>query len=497
MSGAQQFPRTPTAPIPLSAVCVLLGVPAQPGAVTGVTLASGAVQPGDLYAALPGARTHGARFAGEAVAAGATAVLTDPAGTQVLGAIGVPVIVCPDPRGRLGEISALVYGHPATRLQTFGITGTNGKTTISYMLAAALRALGLPTGMIGTTGTFIGERRLPTARTTPEAPDLQALMALMVHSGVRALAMEVSSHALVLGRVDGLRFDLAGFTNLSADHLDFHETMADYFAAKAELFTDHRCRRAVVNVDDDWGRRLASSTAVPCVTYGLSPSADWTVREISAGAAGSTFVARHGSMSLPVRVRAPGHFNVANALGALVMLVGAGHDPEAAAQALDAFQGVPGRMEVVPGGDVTVIVDYAHTPDAVQRALLAVTPLTQGRIWCVIGCGGDRDEVKRPVMGRLAAELADHVVVTDDNPRSEDPAAIRAAVLDGARVVAGADVQEVADRAEAITTAVSRARPGDTVMILGKGHETGQEIAGVVHPFDDRQVAREVLGGGG
>ena len=495
MSEAEHLSRKPTAPVPLSEVCALLAVPAQEGAVTGVTLSSSGVQPGDLYAALPGAKTHGARFADAAADRGAVAVLTDEPGGQLLTGLPLPVVVCADPRGRLGDVSALIYGYPAQRLRTFGITGTNGKTTVTYMLAAALQALGEPTGLIGTTGTFVRGRRLPTVRTTPEAPDLQALMALMVDSGTTALAMEVSSHALVLGRVDGIRFDLVAFTNLSPDHLDFHGDMDEYFDAKASLFTTERCRRGVINVDDPWGRRLAETTEVPHVTYGLTPSATWTARGVEADAAGSTFHATRGDVVLPVRVRAPGEFNVANALAAVVLLIEAGHEPEAAAAALEAFHGVPGRMEVVPGEGGTVIVDYAHTPDAVERALLAIRPLTQGKIWCVIGCGGDRDFVKRPAMGRIAAELADHVVITDDNPRSEDPAAIRASVLAGALAVPGADVREIGDRAEAIASAIRAADRGDTVMILGKGHETGQEVAGVIHPFDDRQIARELLDG--
>ncbi len=491
MSEAQ-FTRHPTSPVLLSEICALLGVPPVTGSVTGVSLSSAAVQPGDLYAGLPGARTHGARYVAQAVANGAAAVLTDPQGAAMV-EVDVPVVVCVDPRGRLGEVSARVYGDPAARLETFGVTGTNGKTTVTYMLAAALEALGTPVGLIGTTGTYVGGRRLPTVRTTPEAPDLQALMALMVDEDVRALAMEVSSHALVLGRVDGITFDIAAFTNLSPDHLDFHETMDEYFAAKSSLFTAQRSRRAVINTDDEWGRRLAQSTDVPHVTYAVSGPAQWTVRDVRADAAGSVFEAVHAGAAVTVRIGSPGLFNVANALCALAMLVSAGHAAQPAAAALSSFHGVPGRMEVV-GAQPTVIVDYAHTPDAVERALHAIAGLTQGRILCVIGCGGDRDAVKRPAMGEIAARIADHVVVTDDNPRSENPADIRAAVLRGAHRVAGADVTEIGDRSDAIHRAVATADPADTVIILGKGHETGQEIAGVVHPFDDRDVARAALG---
>ncbi len=486
------FTRHPTSPVLLSEICALLGVPPVAGSVTGVSLSSAAVQPGDLYAGLPGARTHGARYVPQAVARGAAAVLTDPQGAAMF-EVDVPIVVCADPRARLGEVSATVYGDPSARLQTLGVTGTNGKTTVTYMLAAALEALGTPVGLIGTTGTYIGARRLPTVRTTPEAPDLQALMALMVDEDVLALAMEVSSHALVLGRVDGITFDIAAFTNLSPDHLDFHETMAEYFAAKSSLFSPLRSRRAVINTDDEWGRRLAGSVVVPHVTYAVSGPADWTIRSVRADAAGSVFEAVHAGTAVTVRVGSPGLFNVANALCALAMLVTAGHAPQPAAAALSSFHGVPGRMEVV-GAQPAVIVDYAHTPDAVERALHAIAGLTQGRIWCVIGCGGDRDAIKRPAMGEIAARLADHVVVTDDNPRSEDPAGIRAAVLRGAHQVAGADVTEIGDRSDAIHRVIAAASPADTVIILGKGHETGQEIAGVVQPFDDRDVARAALG---
>jgi len=487
-----QFTRHPAPPVLLSEICARLGIPAVAGSVTGVSLSSSAVQPGDLYAALPGARTHGAHYAAQAVTAGAAAILTDEPGASLVD-VDVPVLVCADPRGRLGEVSALVYGDPSTRLQTFGVTGTNGKTTVTYMLAAALEALGSPVGLIGTTGTYIGGRRLPTVRTTPEAPDLQALMCQMVDEDVLALAMEVSSHALVLGRVDGITFDVAAFTNLSPDHLDFHQTMEEYFAAKSSLFTPMRSRRAVINTDDEWGRRLAGSTDVPHVTYAVSGPADWTVRSVTADASGSVFQAVRGRTEVSVRVGSPGLFNVANALCALAMLVAGGHAADSAAAALSSFHGVPGRMEVV-GDQPAVIVDYAHTPDAVERALRAIADLTQGRIWCVIGCGGDRDAVKRPAMGEIAARLADHLVVTDDNPRSENPADIRAAVLRGAHRVAGADVTEIGDRSRAIHAVVGAASPQDTVIILGKGHETGQEIAGVVHPFDDRDVARAAMG---
>jgi UDP-N-acetylmuramoyl-L-alanyl-D-glutamate--2,6-diaminopimelate ligase len=491
------FQRKPTSPVPLADICALLEVAPQDAQITGVTLDSTAVQPGDLLAALPGARTHGARYALQAVESGAAGILTDADGAALLQQVPVPVIVVDDPRSVLGEVSALVYGYPAQHLRTFAVTGTNGKTTVTYMLAAALRSLGQTTGMIGTTGTWVGDQRLDTVRTTPEAPDVQAILAMMVQAGITAVAMEVSSHALVLGRVDGLVFDVSAFTNLSPDHLDFHTDMQDYFRAKASLFTAQRTRQAVVNVDDQWGVRLAQQVTVPHATYGLSHG-DWAATDVVSDATGSHFTAVHGSQSLPVRVGSPGRFNVANALCTVAMLVRAGYPAADVGAAIATFTGVPGRMEVVrtgdPGPDMpAVIVDYAHTPEAVRGALLAVRELTQGKIWCVLGCGGDRDAIKRPAMGRMAAQGADQVVVTDDNPRSEDPASIRQAVLDGAQEVVGAQVEQIGDRAQAIATAIGRAGPQDTVMILGKGHETGQEIAGRLYPFDDRVVAREVL----
>ena len=492
-----QYIRRPVAPLALSQVCTAVDLPGLAGVVTGVTLDSRAVIPGDLYAALPGEKTHGARFAAQAVGSGAAAVLTDPAGSDLAGRLSVPTLVVADPRAVLGEVSALVYGHPARRLQTFAVTGTNGKTTVTYMLAAALRALGVPTGLIGTTGTWVGNDRLATVRTTPEAPDVQAILALMVDSGLRAVAMEVSSHALVLRRVDGIRFDISAFTNLSPDHLDFHAGMEDYFAAKAGLFTPARSGRAVINVDDDWGRRLASQLDIPHLTYGFA-GADWTPETVVSDAEGSHFTAVHAGSAYPVHVGSPGRFNVVNSLAALAMLAEAGFPSRDAAEALATFRGVPGRMQVVRATDPedrlpVVIVDYAHTPDAVEGALTTVRPLTQGKIWCVLGCGGDRDASKRPAMGRIAAQLSDRVIVTDDNPRSEDAARIRASVLGGARQVPGADPREIGDRHEAIRVAVHGAVAGDTVMVLGKGHETGQEVGCRVLDFDDRVVARDAL----
>ncbi|MDQ3611307.1 MAG: UDP-N-acetylmuramoyl-L-alanyl-D-glutamate--2,6-diaminopimelate ligase [Actinomycetota bacterium] len=455
--------------------------------VTGCTLDSRAVEPGDLYAALPGASAHGADFAAQAVSAGAAAVLTDPAGAAAFAAYDVPVLVAQDPRAVLGAVARWVHDDPAAGMLVLGITGTNGKTTTAFLLEAALRAAGHRTGLLGTVLTRIGEQVLPSVRTTPEAPDLQALLAVMRERGTTAVAMEVSSHALVLGRVDGVGFEVAAFTNLSQDHLDFHPSMADYEAAKASLFTPARARRAVLNVEDPAGRRIARSTALPVTTYG--EDADWQAREVDLRPDGSTFRLLGPGVDLRVSLALPGSFNVANAVAALACLGAAGVSVRDGVRGIAELSGVPGRMERVEAGQpFLALVDYAHTPDAVSRLLSAVRTLTSGRVIVVLGCGGDRDHAKRPLMG-AAASAADLAILTSDNPRSEDPQAI----LDQMAAGAPEALLEV-DRRTAIARAVAAARPGDAVVVAGKGHESGQEAAGVLTPFDDRLVLREVLG---
>ena len=479
--------------------------PADP-AVTGVALSSTGVRPGDLYAALPGARTHGARFSPDAVSAGAVAVLTDEAGRAAAAAAGVPVLVVETPRHRLGEVARAVYGDPGSAMLTLGVTGTQGKTTTTALMGSALRATGRAAGVVGTLGTSVDGRAVRSALTTPEAPDLHALFAVMREQGVDACAMEVSSHALVQRRVDGVVFDVAVFLNLGRDHLDFHADLEDYFAAKAQLFTAERARQAVIDIDDAHGRRLAAVTELPVTTVAVDRAADWQAVDVRTEPTGSTYtVVSADGRRHPASVSLPGAFNVRNALAATVALVLGGVDLEAAVAGVAAAPGVPGRMERVSApaesaaasgpDDVEVIVDYAHKPDALVAVLDALRPTTRGRLWVVLGAGGDRDRGKRPLMGQVVAERADVVVVTDDNPRTEDPAAIRAALLTGADDAGSgaAEVHEVPDRGKAIRTAVLRAAPGDSVLIAGKGHESGQEVAGVVHPFDDREVACAVL----
>jgi UDP-N-acetylmuramoyl-L-alanyl-D-glutamate--2,6-diaminopimelate ligase len=493
-----------------SALRARLGLPDGPPAhLTGVTLDSRAVRPGDLYAALPGFTTHGARFAGQAASNGGAAVLTDPAGAAIIaesGGVDLPVLVVDDPRGVLGQVAAWLYGEPGQALATTGITGTNGKTTTSWLLDAALRGGGRRTGVIGTVATQVGDEVLPAERTTPEAPEVHALLAVMRQRGVQAVTMEVSSHALALGRVDGLRFGLAVFSNLTQDHLDFHGDMESYFAAKARLFAPERAVAALVCVDDAWGRRmarLARAAGLPTTTLGVEQPADWRVADVASGEqGGQTFTAiGPGGVVVPAAVGLPGRFNVANALAALAAAVHHGVEPTTAAAAIAACPGVPGRMErVVAGQPFLAVVDYAHTPDAVARAIAAAREALApaARVIAVLGCGGDRDRDKRPLIGEVAARGADALVITDDNPRSESALAIREAIAAGStRVHRGerAEVLVEGDRARAIAIAVGMAQPGDAVLVLGKGHEQGQEAAGVITPFDDRVALREAMEG--
>ena len=459
-------------------------------AVTGATVCTQHVRPGDLFAALPGTRAHGADFCADAVAAGAAAILTDRAGAgrPAVRASGLAVLVHDQPRAVLGRLAATIYGDPSTKLTVLGVTGTAGKTTTTYLLRAGLAAAGHQTGLIGTVETVLAGRRLDSALTTPEAPDLQALFAVMAEQGVTHVPMEVSSHALAQGRVAGTRYTVGAFTNLSHDHLDFHADMEDYFAAKAKLF-DGRSAIEVVCTDTPWGQRLVRPGTVTVSTTGAA--ATWTAAQVETSPAGGqtfTAIGPYGNR-FDVRIGLPGSFNVANALLAVAVLDVIGVPRADITRGL-AEARVPGRMEPVAlGQEFVAVIDYSHKPVAVTLALDAVRARAAGRVLLVLGCGGDRDRAKRPLMGAAAARGADLTIVTDDNPRGEDPAAIRAQMLAGALDVPAAsrgEVIEIADRRSAIRYAVARARPGDVVVVAGKGHETGQEIAGVVHPFSDR-----------
>jgi UDP-N-acetylmuramoyl-L-alanyl-D-glutamate--2,6-diaminopimelate ligase len=510
-------------PRPLSGLAELLGVGRaesigrEPGRLSGVTLDSRAAAPGDLYAALPGARAHGAAYAEQAVAAGAVAILTDPDGRDRAARAGVPVFVVSNPRDRLGDVSCWIYGDPSTRMTMVGVTGTSGKTTSSYLIEAGLRAAGHTTALIGGVEIRIGADRVASALTTPEAPDLQALLAVAVERGVTAAAMEVSSHSLALGRVAGTRYDVALFTNLSQDHLDFHAGFEDYFRAKAKLFTPAYSAVGVVNVADRYGRRLVAEASVPIVTFcadpasGAYPQADWQAADVRCGADGSTFrVLGPGGVEADASVTLPGAFNVANALGAIVALVEAGVDLADAVLGVASCPGVPGRLQRVQlsSGGMTpssparetgipdAFVDYSHKPGAVEAVLTALGPVTSGELIVVLGCGGDRDRGKRPLMGAAAARLADVAIFTSDNPRTEDPLAILAEMLQGVLGIPQGERGRVIiepDRTAAIDLAVSLAGKGDVVLVAGKGHETGQYIGGAVLPFNDVEVTAAAL----
>src|ERR1700744_2143351 len=483
--------------VPLSTLTAQVGaVPAEGSSalempITGVTLRAQDVQPGALLAALPGSATHGARFYGEAVERGAVAVLTDASGLAQLNrdAGVVPVIVHPEPRSGLGELAATVYGHPSERLAIIGITGTSGKTTTTYLIEAGLRSAGRTVGLIGTVGLRIDGVDIPSALTTPEAPALQALLAAMAERGVGTVVMEVSSHALTLGRVDGTQFAVGGFTNLSRDHLDFHPTMEDYFEAKARLFdpaSPLHARRAVVCVDDDAGRSMAHRADNVTTVSTKGRPADWRAEGVAVESGEQEFTAVDpAGVHHRLRIALPGDYNIANCLVALAVLDAVGVSPEQASTGLRHTQ-VPGRLERIDRGqNFLALVDYAHKPGALQEVLRTLRRPT-GRLAGGVGAGGDRDSGKRAPVGAVAAELADLVVVTDDNPRSEDPASIRREILSGATEAGtAAQVVEIGDRRAASNHAVAWAGAGDVVLTAANCPDIGQLRDAKTPPFDD------------
>jgi UDP-N-acetylmuramoyl-L-alanyl-D-glutamate--2,6-diaminopimelate ligase len=458
--------------------------------ITDVTHTHVEAGPGVLFACRPGRHADGHDFAPAALQAGSPALLVE----RVLDLPAAQLVV-PSVADALGPVAAAVHGHPSEALLVLGVTGTNGKTTTVYLLEAILDAAGHTTGVIGTVETRVAGQSRGGVRTTPESSDLQRLFRGMVAEGVSAVAMEVSSHGLALGRMNGTRVDVAGFTNLSQDHLDFHGDLEQYFLAKARLFTPALADRAAVVVDDDFGRRLAETAPVPVTTVSVTGPADVTAKDLDVRADGSTLRTAVRGEELRLGVRLPGRFNVANALLAVTMAAEAGIAPTVAAEAVAGVSGVPGRMQRVEAGQpFTVLVDYAHTPGALATVLEAAGALTDGRTIVVIGCGGDRDQGKRPLMGQAAVSRADLAVFTSDNPRSEDPAAIIEAMVAGAGDAGGRWVAQP-DRRAAIATALAEAAPGDVVVIAGKGHEATQEFADRVVAFDDRAVAQELLEG--
>jgi UDP-N-acetylmuramoyl-L-alanyl-D-glutamate--2,6-diaminopimelate ligase len=457
-------------------------------AVTGIAYRSDEVRTGDAFFCIAGFAHDGHDFALDAVARGAAAVV----GMREIAGLDVPLVLVADTRAALARASACFFGEPSTRLRVVGITGTNGKTTTTYILDSILRASGHVTGVIGTVGIRIADEAAPASRTTPESRDLQALLAAMVGAGVDSVAMEVSSHAIDLHRVDGMEFAAAAFTNLSQDHLDYHRTLEEYFAVKARLFEGMPAARRIVNVDDEYGRRLASCAAT---VWTVGRAADAAVRatDVRLEAASSSFTLVTPAGTAAVRLPLAGDFNVSNALVAAACALALGVALGDVVRGLESAAQVPGRLERIEAGQpFAVLVDYAHTPDGLAKAIAAVREVTKGRVITVFGCGGDRDPEKRPQMGSIAGRLSDVAVVTSDNPRSEDPVGIILQIEDGMADTPAERFVEV-DRHRAITMALDMAREGDAVLIAGKGHEDYQVFADRTVHFDDREVARQEL----
>jgi UDP-N-acetylmuramoyl-L-alanyl-D-glutamate--2,6-diaminopimelate ligase len=469
--------------------------------VEGVSISSKAIEDGDLYVALPGRNAHGAAFAGEAAEAGAAGVLTDPAGAALARDAGVPVLVTADPRAALGAVASWIYRTDSGLPQLYAVTGTNGKTSVVHLLDGILAQLGVLSALTSTAERRIGDVSLPSSLTTPEASDLHAMLARMKEAGVRAGVIEVSAQALTRHRVDGVVFDVAGFTNLSHDHLDDYADLEEYFAAKLALFDPDRAARGVVLVDGEWGRRIAQESRIPIATIALGDSpADWRVRvgEQTADATAFTLTAPDGR-TLSTSVPFFGAYMAANAALAIVMLVEGGTDLGEIDHALARDGGIdatiPGRIERLSGErGPAFFLDYGHTPDAFLTTLRALKAVTPGRVVMVFGADGDRDRTKRADMGAIAAREADAVVVTDFHPRSEDPAAIRAALLAGARAARpDGELHEVPDPREAVRLAVALAGDGDAILYAGPGHENYREVAGVKLPYSARSDARVAL----
>lgn len=465
--------------------------------ITSIVLDSRKVVPGSLFIALRGAHSDGHQYLEQAIEKGAATILVHE-DQAVPATSDTTVIRSVNPRQTTALLASQFFGNPSDKMQTIGVTGTNGKTTVTYMVQSLLEQMGVSCGVIGTVGAHFGGLHRPTGATTPESPELQAFLSDMVNMGIQAVAMEISSHALVWHRVDGMRFDVAIFTNLTQDHLDFHISMDRYLAAKSRLFrmpgkTDHPAV-AILNNDDP-----ASEYFRPMIpdyrtirTYGLERTADVTARNIELHPDSNRFVLICPGGEFAARVPIPGRHNILNALASASALMALGYDPSAVAGALQDLQSVPGRMERIDRGQpFQVFVDYAHTPDAIVNLLEAVRPITQGRIITVFGCGGDRDRTKRPLMGEAASQRSELTIVTSDNPRTEEPAAIIDDILPG--LGGSCEYRIIPDRRTAIQMAIRIAKAGDSVVIAGKGHEDYQIIGHEIHRFDDREEARTAL----
>lgn len=462
--------------------------------ITGIAQSDSDVLPGDLFIALPGASRHGAEFGESAKKKGAVAVVTDEAGSKLVH--GIPVLIVADPRLIAGRIAAHFYGEPMRDLNSVAVTGTNGKTTVSTLVHQIFEAAHRDSGLIGTVETRIGSEVLASKRTTPEAVDLQTLAAVMKERHMRHLVIEASSHAMSMHRLEGAHFAIAAFTNLTQDHLDFHGDMESYFLAKASLFRFTFADLALVNIDDAYGARLAVETELPVITISRSQqNAIWHYIEIDAKSKRAALKIRGvGGILIETSTSLRGGYNFDNLLMAIAIAVESGVDPIDVAAIVPNLIGAPGRLEEIEiGQNFTAIVDYAHTPDAVSNVLASIREFTSGKVIAVLGCGGDRDPMKRAAMGQALHAGAEIAIFTSDNPRSEDPEKILQAMSTGLNISLPSRV--ISERADAIAYAVSLAKAGDTVAVLGKGHEQGQEIKGKTYDFDDRAVLASAIAG--
>ncbi|MBZ4654714.1 MAG: UDP-N-acetylmuramyl-tripeptide synthetase [Peptococcaceae bacterium] len=469
------------------------------GEITDISYDSREVKPGSLFVAVPGFKVDGHKFIGDALARGASAVIIQ---DEAYRSDGYPWVLVADTRKAMADLSSALYGFPSRSMNIIGVTGTNGKTTTTNLIRAVLSDAGEKVGLIGTIHNRIGEEIIPVHHTTPEAPDLQKLFREMLNKGVSYVVMEVSSHALDLHRVRGTEYDVAVFTNLTQDHLDFHGSMEKYLEAKGKLFSGlgvksqkERRKFAIINHDDPQAAFLMEMSRSPVITYGVKTPADVTAEEVKVTAQGVSYFLRYTDQRLPVKLKLTGIFNVYNSLAAIAVGLVEGIPITQIIASLERIPGIPGRFETVDEGqNFTVIVDYSHTPDSLENCLQTAREFAEGRILTVFGCGGDRDRTKRPVMGEVAARLSDLCIVTSDNPRTEDSQAIIDDIVPGIlKVVQPGEFLEIPDRREAIYQAIGEARAKDVIVIAGKGHEDYQIIGKEVFPFDDREVAREAL----
>ena len=482
--------RTVSAPsVSFASIAKLIGVDyEQDLEVNGISQNATEVEPGDIFVAISGSKHHGIEFLDTAISNGAVAVITDSKGAN----LKLPTLIVEDPRRIAGDVASYIYSEPSSNMFTVGITGTNGKTTVTTLLHQIWQCAGWDSGLIGTVNTQINEDILPSTHTTPEAAPLQSVLATMRERHCRAVAMEVSSHALVQYRINGTRFKVAGFTNLTQDHLDFHGDMTSYFNAKAKLFKFGISDLGVINIDDAYGRKLADLAEIPVIRISRTGKADWRYEEITHFGS-STQIKIRGNEGVLIEgvTKLIGDFNLDNLLMAVAIAVISGVDPIEISANLSRYSGAPGRFEQVNvGQNFLAFVDYAHTPDAVKNVLQSARAITNGKLIAVLGCGGDRDRSKRPLMGKALLE-ADCAIFTSDNPRSESPTEILKEMTSGIENTG----EIIIDRKDAIVRAVALAQPGDVVAILGKGHEVGQEINGNKHPFDDRKVLAEAIAG--